>query len=180
MSAKISDSQCSRYSAVVIDGVSNTDSPLWLKSLLSRVGQKPISLLVDITNYVMLTVGQPTHVFDFDSLDKGIEVRKASKGEKIKLLDGSELKLNATDLVIADSTKTLALAGIMGGDETGAGLETKKIVFEAANFDSISTRKTAGSYGIRTESSMRFEKSLDPQNVKIAQALLLRLSLIHI
>jgi phenylalanyl-tRNA synthetase beta chain len=176
ISIDISDSEnCYRYSGLVIEGVNNNEpSPLWLKAKLAKAGQRSISLLVDLTNFVMLSVGQPTHVFDYEKISNSkIIVRKSKESEKLKLLDDSEITFDADSLVIADSTKALALAGVMGGKESGVTEGTNKIIFESANFNSVKIRKAVAKYNIRTESSMRFEKGQAPYNTEVAASLFL-------
>jgi len=159
---------CPRYMAVTISGVQIGESPGWLKQYLLSAGLRPINNIVDITNYVMLDLGEPMHAFDAEQLAKNKEqginiiVRKAKKGEILKLLDGEDVKLAEDDVVIADSQKVLALAGVMGGEKSGINDKTETIVFEAANFNASSIRKTSVRLGVRTDSSARFEKSLDP------------------
>ncbi len=153
---------CPRYTCTFCSGIEVTSSPDWMKSRLASVGQRAIDLIVDLTNYAMLTVGQPLHAFDADELKGGeIQIRSAKKDEKLLLLDGTDLKLHEDTLLIADSERPLALAGIMGGRDSGISEKTKDIVLEAASFHATHTRKTATKYGVRTESSMRFEKGLD-------------------
>ncbi len=159
---------CPRYMAVAVAGVEVGESPGWLKQYLLSAGLRPINNIVDITNYVMLDLGEPMHAFDADQLTKNKEqginimVRKAKKEEVLKLLDGEEIKLVEEDLVIANSQKALALAGVMGGEKSGINDKTETIIFEAANFNASSIRKTSVRLGVRTDSSARFEKSLDP------------------
>ena len=156
--------RCFRYIGTVIDGVVPQSSPVWLQRRLVNMGQRPISLLVDLTNYVMFALGQPTHVFDYEKVaSHTIVVRRSVSGEKLLLLDGSEKELGAEDLVIADSEHALALAGIMGGEPSSVVEETKRIVLESACFEPISVRRTAAKYVVRTESSMRFEKGIDSE-----------------
>lgn len=162
---------CPRYAALLIKKVSPKASPYWLQTYLWRVGIRPINLLVDITNYVMLAVGQPTHGFDATHVKGGIVVRPARMGEKLTLLNGKELTLTKDDLVIADHYNPLALAGIMGGEKDSILETTDEMILEIANFHAIRTRKTAQRFDLRTESSIRFEKGLDPQRVKEALSL---------
>jgi len=163
-----------RYMAVKIDGIEVKESPDWLKSRLAAVGQKSINNIVDVTNYVMYELGQPMHSFDADlitdSADTQIVVRKATEGEKIKTLDDQEYKLTSNDLVIANKNKLLAIAGVMGGKESAISNSTVSIVLESANFDHVSVRKTSQRLALRTESSARFEKSLDPNLCEVALA----------
>jgi phenylalanyl-tRNA synthetase beta chain len=168
---------CPRYMAVAVNGISVGDSPEWMQTKLRAAGVRPVNVLVDITNYVMMEVGQPMHVFDADRLHKnmkalknesGIVVRRAKEGEMLKALDGKEYKLTTDMLVIADTEKPLAIAGVMGGEASGVTGETASVIFEAATFDSVSIRKTSTALGLRSDSSARFEKSLPPEHAEIA------------
>lgn len=180
ISVKIEDKKlCPRYTASVVRGVKIAPAPLWMRLRLVRAGISSICNVVDITNYVMLEMGAPMHVFDLAKLNGGIVVRRAGSGEKIKALDGNEYKLNPETLVIADSRRAAAIAGIMGGAETGVSAGTTDIVFEAASFDQVSVRRSSRALNLRSESSLRFEKGLSedlPQRA-IARALELTLSL---
>ena len=152
---------CPRYMAVIIDGIKIAPSPLWMQNRLRNCGIRPINNVVDITNYVLLELGQPLHAFDLNNLEgTQIMVRPAKKGEKILALDGKEYELDKTDLIIADKIKPVALAGIMGGEYSGISEKTKTIVIESANFNPINIRQSSKRLGIRTESSLRFEKGL--------------------
>jgi len=154
---------CQRYMAVAVSGVKIAESPDWLKKSLLSVGLRPINNVVDITNYVMLDLGQPMHAFDAARLNsKQIIVRKAEAGEMLETLDNEKIKLSPDDLVIADSEKPLALAGIIGGQNSGVDNHTTEIIFESANFAPATIRRTSSRLGLRTESSIRFEKGLDP------------------
>ncbi len=164
---------CPRYMAVAMSGVKVGPSPDWLKKKLMSVGVNSINNIVDITNYVMLDVGQPLHAFDAnlvsgDKKTKEINVRLAVSGEKIKALDGNEYELSDMDLVIADPEKALAIAGVIGGEYSAISSETTTIIFEAANFSATSIRKTSTRLGVRTDSAQRFEKSLDPNLCELA------------
>lgn len=165
---KIQDKKiCSRYMGAVIEGAEVKNSPMLMKILLKRFGINPINNIVDATNYAMLETGQPLHAFDLDKLAKKnekitIKVRNAKEGEEIKLLDGNVYKLTSEDIVIADSKKAIALAGIMGGADSAITDETRNIVLESANFDAVSIRKTRVRLNIITDASIRFEKSIDP------------------
>ena len=140
-------------------------SPLWLRMRLRVSGVRPINNIVDITNYVMLEYGQPMHAFDYSCLDgKKIIVRTAADGESFKSLDDTDHVLTSKNLVIADEKKAVALAGVMGGANSEIKDDTATVVFESANFLGSSVRVTAKSQGMRTESSSRFEKGLDPEN----------------
>ncbi len=168
-SLKIQDAdKCRRYMAVLIDNVEVSESPFWMKKRLVLTGMRPINNIVDISNYVMLASGQPTHTFDADHVEGAISVRQAQKGEKLILLDGKELELSTADLIIADDKKPLALAGIMGGKNDSIFPDTKRIVLEIANFDPMTVRQSQQRYQQRTESSTRFEKSIDTARVDMA------------
>ncbi len=160
---------CPRYMAIVMDGIKVEPSPKWMQERLIAVGMRPINNIVDITNYVMLELGQPLHAFDRDLVDK-IIVRRAKDNEIMETLDGEKRKLNKEILVIADSQKPIAIAGVMGGVNSEINNETDSIIIESANFDFISIRKTQQKLGLRTESSIRFEKALDPNLCEIAIA----------
>lgn len=161
---------CARYAGAVIKNVRNIESPFELRSLLWRVGMRPINLPVDITNYIMLATGQPIHAFDRSHISGDIHVRMAKEGETLELLDGKVLKLTKQDLVIADGKAPVALAGIMGGKLDSILPETTELILEAANFDALSVRRTSQHFDVRTEASTRFEKSIDPQRVDSAMA----------
>ena len=156
---------CPRYTARVVKNVKIAPSPLWLRMRLRAAGVRPINNIVDITNYVMLEYGQPMHAFDYSCLDGSkIIVRTAADGENFMSLDDTPHTLNSTNLVIADEKKAVALAGVMGGANSEIKDSTVTVVFESANFMGSSVRVTAKSQGMRTESSGRFEKGLDPEN----------------
>lgn len=167
---------CPRYSAVCLDGVAIAPSPLWLRLLLSRVGTRPINNVVDATNFVMLDLGNPLHAFDRRELaGETLVVRRAEDGERFTTLDGQERALTPTDLLIADADRGVALAGVMGGENSEIRDDTTRVVLEAANFDAATIRVTAQRLGLRTESSARFEKSLDPVLVEDAARAFCRL-----
>jgi len=154
---------CPRASFIAIDNVTIEPSPKWLQDRLSAVGLRPISNIVDITNYIMYDLGQPMHAHDGDKLaGDTIIIRRAQQGEQFVTLDKKEMALTKDMLVIADKDKTVALAGVMGGEESDIHNGTKNIILEAANFNATSIRKTAQAVGLRTDASTRFEKSLDP------------------
>ncbi|MCL1881838.1 MAG: phenylalanine--tRNA ligase subunit beta [Oscillospiraceae bacterium] len=161
---------CSRYMAAVVKNVKIAPSPRWLTSRLKAHGIRPINNIVDITNYVMLEHGNPLHAFDRRFINDGksseIIVRNANDGEQIALLDGNTATLDSSMLVIADSSKPLAVAGVMGGEHSGVVDDTTDVIFEAACFDKVSVRLAAKKIGRRTESSSRFEKGLNPVNTK--------------
>lgn len=166
LSVEISDSDlCHRYAAKVVKNVKIAPSPLWLRMRLRAAGVRPINNIVDITNYVMLEYGQPMHAFDYSSLDGSkINVRRAYDGELFKSLDDKDHTLDSSMLVIADEKKACALAGVMGGANSEITDNTKTVVFESACFLGTNVRVTAKKNGMRTESSARFEKGLDPEN----------------
>ncbi len=163
--------RCSRYAALILKNIKNVLSPFELRSFIWRVGMRPINLPVDITNYIMLATGQPTHGFDRNHISGNIHVRTAKPGEKLELLDGKILELTTEDLVIADEKKTVGLAGIMGGKLDSILPDTTEIIFEVANFNALGVRRTAQRFDLRTEASSRYEKSIDPQRVDNAIAI---------
>ncbi|HZK29183.1 MAG TPA: phenylalanine--tRNA ligase subunit beta [Clostridia bacterium] len=172
-----SPERCRRYDALVFEGVEPVQSPFWMKDRLWSVGIRPINLLVDITNFVMLATGQPTHGFDMAHVKDGIRVRTAKDGETLELLDGHVLSLAGTDLLICDGQdKAIGLAGVMGGAHDSILPDTSGMVLEVANFEAIGIRKTATRHQIRTESSIRFEKAIDTE--RCDQALGLAIALI--
>ena len=154
-----------RYTARMVRNVRIAPSPLWMRERLRAMGVRPINNIVDITNYVMLEYGQPMHAFDYRYVNGGkIIVRRAEEGEKLTTLDGKAHTLNANHLVIADETRAVGLAGIMGGENSEIVDDTVDVVFESANFDGTCIRKGALALGMRTEASAKFEKGLDPMN----------------
>lgn len=156
---------CYRYIARVVKNVKIAPSPEWMVKRLNACGVRAINNIVDITNYVMLELGQPMHAFDINSIEgKHITVRRAKKDEKIITLDDQERILNEDMLVIADSKKPVAIAGVMGGQNSEIENDTKTVVFESAVFYGGSVRKTAKAVGLRTEASSRYEKGLSPEN----------------
>ncbi len=156
---------CYRYAAKVVKNVRIKPSPMWLRMRLFAAGVRPINNIVDITNYVMLEYGQPMHAFDYAQLEgSAIRVRRAADGEQFKSLDDIDHTLDSSMLVIADEKKACALAGVMGGANSEIKDDTKTVVFESACFNGASVRVTAKKNGMRTESSARFEKGLDPEN----------------
>ena len=155
--------RCPRYLSAQIEGLSVKPAPYEMQSRIWRVGMRPINALVDITNYVMLATGQPTHAFDSDHIAGHNIVRRAGEGEKLLLLNGKELALTADDLVIADDAGVVGLAGVMGGAKDSILPETDKVILEVANFDAKGIRRTALRYDNRTEASARYEKAIDPE-----------------
>ena len=160
---------CTRYIGRVIRGVKNTESPEWLKMRLSAMGLNPKNALVDITNYVMFELGHPMHAFDLRLVEGGkVIVRNAEEGEKFTILDGRELTLNANCLLIADTKKATALAGIMGGLNSGIQDDTTDIFVEAAHFDAPTINKTVKKFGVSSDSSQRFERGTDVNGALLA------------
>lgn len=165
---------CTRYVGLPIDGVSPGPSPEWLRWLLLAVGQRPIDLLVDLSNFVMLDLGQPNHVFDRERLDAdgggaGIVVRNARADETIETLDAETRTLGGEDMLICAGDTPVALAGIMGGEGSKVARDTDSLLLEVATFEATTVRRTSTRVGLRTDSSARFEKSLDP-NLPLAAA----------
>jgi len=155
---------CPRFTARVVQNVKIGPSPVWMRQRLRASGVRPINNIVDITNYVMLEYGQPMHAFDHACVEGGkINVRRAAPGETIMTLDGKERALEDA-LVIADEQKAVGIAGVMGGASSEITETTRTVVFESANFNGVSIRKTAARLGMRTDASGRFEKGLDPMN----------------
>ena len=157
---------CARYAARIATDITVAPSPLWMQRRLRAAGMRPINNLVDITNYVMLELGQPMHAFDLRDLSGSqIIVRRARAGEPMKTLDGAERTLTDDMLVIADANRPVAIAGIMGAENSEIKPETRTILLESATFQPTSVRRTAQRLGLRTEASSRFEKGLDPCQV---------------
>lgn len=155
---------CPKYISRVIKNInSKAKSPIWLTECLRRAGLRSINPVVDITNFVMLELGQPMHGFDLNKIENKIVVRNAQVNEKIKLLDETELELDASSLVIADSDKALALAGVMGGLDSGVTNDTKDILLESAYFDPETIAYSARKYQLQSDSSYRFERAVDPE-----------------
>ncbi|MBW1604073.1 phenylalanine--tRNA ligase subunit beta [Streptomyces sp. JJ66] len=164
---------CDRFTARAVTGVRpEARSPIWLRRRLQKAGMRPISLAVDITNYVMLELGQPLHAYDRSRIEGAIAVRRAEPGEKIVTLDGVKRVLDAEDLIIADDAGPIGLAGVMGGASTeiadagpgtGDGEGTREIVIEAAHFDAVTIARTARRHKLSSEASRRFERGVDPQ-----------------
>ncbi|MDO5115353.1 MAG: phenylalanine--tRNA ligase subunit beta [Synergistaceae bacterium] len=172
----IEDSErCPRYLGLVIRNIKNVPSPFELRSMLWRVGSRPINLPVDITNYLMFATGEPTHAFDSQHVGGRIRVRRAAPGEKLELLDGELLDLTEEDLVIANETKPMALAGIMGGKLDSILPETTDVILEIANFEALGIRRSSQRFDVRTEGSARWEKGIDPQRVDITAAMAVKM-----
>ncbi|NTV84781.1 MAG: phenylalanine--tRNA ligase subunit beta, partial [Bacteroidales bacterium] len=154
---------CPRYSGLTISGVSIGDSPSWLKNLLNAAGIRPINNVVDVTNFVMMELGQPLHAFDASKIKGGkVIVRKALQDEPFKTLDGTDRKLTAADLMICNAEEGMCIAGVFGGAISGVSESTKEIFLESAHFNSRSIRKTSRYHGLQTDSSFRFERGSDP------------------
>ena len=166
----IESDSCRNYVGQVVKNVEVKDSPLWLQTRLMNSGIRPINNIVDITNYVLLEFGQPMHAFDKDLVGDKIVVRDAKEGEVLETLDGEERKLQVTDLVITDGTRAIALGGVMGGKNTEVSEKTKNIILESAYFNPTSVRRTSAAHGLRSDSSARFEKGIDPNMQKAALA----------
>ena len=160
---------CPRYTGRIIRGVKNTESPEWMKQRLAAMGLNPKNALVDVTNYVMFELGHPLHAFDLREVEGGkIIVRNAQEGEKFTLLGGRELTLNANCLMIADAHKATALAGIMGGLNSGIKDDTQDIFIEAAYFNPPTVNKTVKKFAVSSDSSQRFERGTDIEGVTLA------------
>jgi phenylalanyl-tRNA synthetase beta chain len=181
ISINIQDTKaCPRYLGRVIKNVNpQAETPLWMQEKLRRSGVRSLGPVVDVTNYVMLELGQPMHAFDLDKLNGGIEVRQAHAGEKLTLLDGQEIETQADTLLICDQQSPLALAGVMGGLASSVTAETKNLFLESAFFAPLTIAGKARSYGLHTDSSHRFERGVDPalakQAMNRASALLLEI-----
>ena len=163
--------RCPRYIGAKIEGLSIKPAPFWIQSRIWRVGMRPINAIVDITNYVMLATGQPTHAFDSDNIMGHIIVRPAREKEILLLLNGRELSLSPDDLVIADEEGAVALAGVMGGEKDSILPDTDKVILEIANFEALTVRRTSVRHEIRTEAATRFEKAIDPERGDLALSL---------
>jgi phenylalanyl-tRNA synthetase beta chain len=167
-SVDIQTEGCRRFCALPIEGVTVLPNHPENTFRLEQLDTKSVSNIVDITNWIMLEFGQPMHVFDADKVEGSIVVRMARAGEKLVALDGHEYELTVEDMVVADEVKPLSIAGVMGGLDSSVTSTTTNILFEAANWDPLTIRKTAQRHGIRTESSMRYEKSLAPEKCQRA------------
>jgi phenylalanyl-tRNA synthetase beta chain len=168
---------CPLYTARIIKNVKVGPSPEWLQRRLQSIGLRPINNIVDITNFVLMELGQPLHAFDMNKLHGGIVVRQAGAGETIKALDEQDYSLTADDLVIADKATALAIAGVMGGVDSGVTEQTTTVLVEAAYFAPTHIRRTARRLGITSDSSYRFERGVDPQGVLAASAVATKLIL---
>ncbi len=170
LQVSIESDSCRNYVGQIVKNVEVKSSPLWLQTRLMNSGIRPINNIVDITNYVLLEFGQPMHAFDKDLVGDKIVVRDAKEGEVLETLDGEERKLQTSDLVITDGTRAIALGGVMGGKNTEVSEETKNIILESAYFNPTTVRRTSAVHGLRSDSSARFEKGIDPNMQKAALA----------
>ncbi|HEX8891026.1 MAG TPA: phenylalanine--tRNA ligase beta subunit-related protein, partial [Pyrinomonadaceae bacterium] len=170
-SVEIQDTDlCPRYAARIVRGVTIKPSPDWLVKRLEAIGQRAINNVADITNYVLHEQGQPLHAFDLSKLaENRIIVRRAQSGEKLRTLDGALRELDAEMLVIADAARAVALAGVMGGQDSEISDQTRDVLIESAYFDPASVRRTSKVLGLRTEASYRFERGVDYAGVMRAQ-----------
>ena len=164
--------QCPRYIGSVVENIQIQESPQWLKNRLSSMGQKSINNLVDATNYIMFDLGQPMHVFDADKVVGAITIRNAEYGEQMTTLSGEELELQESDLLICDDKNILALAGVKGGNFAEVDGNTKNIIIESANFNPLTTRKTARRVRILTDSSKRYENAISSEKAEFAMSAL--------
>jgi len=165
----VAPDHCPRYAAQIVTGITIGASPDWLVKKLEAAGQRSVNNIVDVTNYVMLELGQPLHAFDLDKLSgMRIVVRKAQDGETITTLDGENRTLNSDILVIADADRPIAVAGIMGGADTEVTSQTRTILLESAHFSPLSVRRASRSLALRSEASYRFERVVDPLGVVVA------------
>ncbi len=160
------DQACTVFGSCLITDVKNVESPDWLKEKIISIGQKPISAIVDITNYVMLDLNRPLHAYDVDKIDKEIIVRNSKKDETFKALDNKEYKLEEGMCVISDATGVLGLGGIIGGTRSGTELNTKNILIESAYFSPRSIRKSSKILNIDTDAKFRFERGIDPLSIE--------------
>ena len=172
---------CPRYVGRLFRDVRIGPSPVWMKARISAAGMRPISNVVDVTNYVMLALGSPLHAFDFDTLQGGrIVVRRAGAGEELRTLDGTLRRLDPADLLIADADRPIALAAIMGGEETEVADATTNVLLEAANFEPVTILHSSERHALRTEGSNRWEKGVDPHlaghAARLATELIVQLS----
>ena len=161
---------CPRYTSALLKNIKVVTSPDWLQNRLRAIGLKPINNVVDITNFVMHEMGHPLHAFDLQKVGKEVNIRLAEKGETLITLDGEERKLDTSDLVIANATAPMCLAGVFGGSDSGVSDSTTDIFLESAYFNPVTVRTTAKRHGLNTDSSFRFERGVDPNATKAALA----------
>ena len=157
---------CTIFGSCLITGIKNIESPDWLKKKIISIGQKPISAIVDITNYVMFDLNRPLHAYDADKIDKGIIIRNSRKGERFKALDDKDYNLEKDMCVITDASGVLGLGGIIGGRRSGTELDTKNVLIESAYFNARSIRKTSKILNVDTDAKFRFERGIDPQSIE--------------
>ena len=157
---------CVAFGSCLIIGVKNTESPDWLKEKIISIGQKPISAIVDITNYIMFDINRPLHAYDVDKIDKGLIIRNSKKGESFEGLDNKKYKLEDEMCVISDASGVLGLGGIIGGTRSGTEMETKNILIESAYFSPRSIRKSSKILNIDTDAKFRFERGIDPMSIE--------------
>ena len=160
--------ECQRYTGIVITNLSTAASPRWIQERIQAAGMRPINSIVDVTNYVMLELGQPLHAFDFNKLTNRVEVRASASSETITTIDSVDRSLSPESLVISDGSKPIALAGVMGGLDTEVSEDTHTIFLEAANFNPIRIRRTAQAFNLHSEASRRFERGLSPELAELA------------
>ncbi len=159
----VSPEACLRYNGLILSNMKVTESPQWLKNRLEAVGLRPINIVVDVTQFVMLETGQPLHAFDYDKIEGGkVVVRKLAAGTSFVTLDGIERKLGGDDLMICDAEKAMCIAGVFGGVHSGVTMQTTQVFLESACFDPVHIRKTARSHGLHTDASFRFERGTAP------------------
>ncbi len=171
LNVRLEDARCERYMAAVIEGVTVGESPWWMQKRLLFAGLKPINTIVDISNYVALELGQPMHAFDAESISENtIVIRPGKKGEKLTLLDGKIVEIDSSIMVIADAEKALAVAGIMGGKDSGTTASTTTVIFEAAMFDALTIRRGSRAIDVSSDSQMLYEKGLSPSALPMALA----------
>jgi len=169
VSIEVKDKEaCPKYCGISVANVTVAESPSWLKDKLQLIGLKPINNIVDITNFVLMEMGQSLHAFDYAALNGKIQVGKAEAGQKLQLLDGNEITLTSEDLVIGNGTVPMCLAGVMGGQESGVSSTTKNIFLEAAYFNPVVVRKSSKRHNTKSDSSYRFERGLDPNGTEDA------------
>ncbi len=157
---------CTKFGSCLIKGIKNVESPKWLRDKILALGQKPISAIVDITNYVMFDLNRPLHAYDADKINEGIIVRNSKKGESFEALDKKKYTLQDNMCVISDTSGVLGLGGIIGGTRSGTELDTKNVLLESAYFNPTSIRKTSKILNIDTDAKFRFERGIDPDSIE--------------
>jgi len=157
---------CSAFGSCLIKGIKNTESPKWLKDKILSLGQKPISAIVDVTNYIMFDLNRPLHAYDADKINEGIIVRNSKKGETFEALDNKKYTLQDNMCVISDKSGVLGLGGIIGGTSSGTEMDTKNILLESAYFNPKSIRKTSKLLNLDTDAKFRFERGIDPESIE--------------